>query len=559
MRAKQLQCVALLIVLLSGRAYSGILVQATRFFSEGGVSLQLDEDGEFALTGHTGTAGLETEGPPLNGAACFIARFSPSGENRYYRYIAGFLNCTKAAFRKSDGSIWLTASPSGPQDGQVTITADLAPDFDYRLISTRYLLRLDANDGSLISVTRFPSDWTGFSLMPQIAVDSAGTVWLGGYASGPFPDTPDAASPITYIPGFTTAGTLMRLSPEGDRILYATHAGGRAVAALAIDSADNIYVVGLSVQKLSNAGRLLWTKTLGMAGLTISVNSNSGVFVGGCTMFLEGFTTTENAFQSKTDDTTTRRERFPPYYPNRPCVDGFVARFSGDGDLIYATLIGGVGKDFVNFISADDEGRATVSGTIENRPKRLKDIYWVPGYSDREFIARLNPGGSEVDYFTNFLLGAYGSSPPIRMSDGSLVFVRTESKKGELANTYDSGLNLYTVRSAPSELPRIDQVEPNVDVAIVGFGKFSYSYALEIRGEGFGDNAEVWLDDTKLPLASSAPGTPLKALRFTAPQPLDTAYFFQELGTASYNLTVRVSDGSVSRPVLITLRYTLMK
>ena len=552
MRANQLQSFALLIVSISGCAYSGIQVQTTRFFSESGVSLQLEEDGEFALTGHTGTAGLETAGPPLNGAACFIARFSAGGERRCYRYIAGVINCTKAAFRKSDGSIWLTASPSGPQDGQVTITADLAPDFEYRFNSTRYLLRLDVNDGSLLSVTRFPSDWMG-SLIPQIGVDSAGAIWLGGYASGPFPDTPDAAFPLTYIPGFTTAGTLMRLSPEGDRILYATHTGGRAVAALAIDSDDNIYVVGLSIQKLSNAGRPIWTKVLGAtAGLTISVNPNNGVFVGGCTTFLEGFPATENAFQSKTDDTSIRTERFTPYYPNRPCVDGFVARFSGDGDLIYATLIGGVGRDAVNIITVDNEGWATLSGFIESRPTRLKDLYWVSEVTNQEFIARLSPDGAEVEYFTNFLLGASGSpGAPFVLSDGHLVFVRLESKGGETAGSFEQGLNLYTVRSVPSTCPRVDFVEPNVEVTVPGLRR---SYAFEIRGEGFGDNPEVWLDAMKLELVASAPGRPLQTVRFSAPLPLDTAYFHQ-LGVATYNLTVKSSDGSISRPVLVTLQY----
>ena len=534
-------------------AVAGIEVQATRLLTGRGFgvaqALRVGSNGEFVILGDTSEVGFETAGLPLDEAGCFIARFTSNLQLRYFRYINGASNCGNAVVQTEGLSIWLTATPYGPHYGRIEHTFDLAPEFSYRPITTQYLLRLAIEDGRLISTTRFPTEWYGVianTVSSRMVVDSKGGLWIGGYAAGPFPDTPDAAFPVTFVPGFTTVGTLMRLSPEGDRIIYATHVGGRAVAALAIDADDNVYTAGLSIHKLSPTGQILWTATLpATAGLTMTVNAESGVFIGGCTIFLTGFPATPNAFQSQTDDVTIRTERFPPYYPNRPCVDGFVARFRFNGELVYSTLIGGLGKDFVNTIVADDEGTATVSGTVEGQPNRFKDLYWVPRTFNRDFIARIGPDGTSASFFTNFPMNGFGwPTVPISMPNGELGFVRIESKSDSVGNI-DIGPSLYVVREVPSVSPRIDGVTVR--------GNLVDGYWFEIKGDGFGEHPEVVLDGRVLAVVPPvSAGGAIVTLVFAMSPPRDEA--LQEQTIATYRLSIRTACAE-SRPVLVTLVY----
>jgi hypothetical protein len=502
---------------------------------------------DYLLFGFANAPGLSAVDQPAPRGGIFATRVDSSGQIVYFRYLPGMVDCWGVALGRGD-DIWvlLVPDPQNPLLDSIAVTNDLDPTFEYTSFSTLYLARLAGIDGSIQSITRMPSTWIGKpaeTLSPRMLIDSNGRIWIGGYGSGgKLPVTADAADNIPYIPGRVGPGTLLRLSPDAGRIEYATYLQGDAVAALAHDRETGaIYAAGDRVWKISADGQMLWSTWLPPgAALAATYNLASGLFIAGCTTSLQPFPTTEGAFQRETAEQNPR-ERFPPYYP-KLCVDGFVARFSSEGDLIYSTLIGGPGKDVVNFVSADDGGNATVSGNMLISPGTTKSLFWAP-LGASEFVARLNPQGSEVDFFTSILFGTGAGTlaSPSSSVEGTLTFARIQYSEQHRS------ISLYQVsQSAPAILPRIDYlVRSNGESS-------TNAYRLDLRGEGFGEQPEVLLDGMPL-VAIPDPSTGLlKVALFVPPPPQPDAFRIAE-GTATYKLTVRNSDGQESSPVLLVL------
>jgi hypothetical protein len=90
-------------------------------------------------------------------------------------------------------------------------------------------------------------------------------------------------------------------------------------------------------------------------------------------------------------------------------TDGFVAKFSPDGKLLFSTYFGGSGPDFVNALALDREGNLIVAGETHSVDLPTTDDAFQPeyaggsafGYGDG-FIARLTPDGSKLLYCSYF-------------------------------------------------------------------------------------------------------------------------------------------------------------
>src|SRR5580700_3395375 len=85
---------------------------------------------------------------------------------------------------------------------------------------------------------------SGNDTVRAVATDAAGDVYVAGYAySADFPGTPPN-NLLAFPRGF-----VLRLNPEGTRLIYSTVFGGNlgsgtSALALAVDSAGNAYVAG---------------------------------------------------------------------------------------------------------------------------------------------------------------------------------------------------------------------------------------------------------------------------------------------------------------------------
>ncbi len=111
---------------------------------------------------------------------------------------------------------------------------------------TSALVKMSADGSDLEYATFFP-----YGGGMGIVVDAAGNAYMAGITcSSEFPVTQDADS--TILNGYMDA-VVMKVSPDGDEILYATYLGGNESMDsieggldIAVDAAGNMYVVGIT-------------------------------------------------------------------------------------------------------------------------------------------------------------------------------------------------------------------------------------------------------------------------------------------------------------------------
>jgi len=191
-----------------------------------------------------------------------------------------------------------------------------------------------------------------------IVLDEEGNAYAVGYTSSPdFPTTPGVVDP-NYGGGYDDVFVL-RLSPSGNRIDYATFLGGSADdwgMDLAVDTAGHAYVTG-------------WTGSA-------------------------DFPTTPDGFDPDNDGSSG--------------TDSFLVKLNPTGtSLIYSTFLGGRDEDYARDIAIDVTGSAyvtgrTYSGDFPVTPDALDTSFsggaWPNAYD--AFVAKVNPGGNALAYAT---------------------------------------------------------------------------------------------------------------------------------------------------------------
>ena len=185
-----------------------------------------------------------------------------------------------------------------------------------------------------------------------VRADAQGNVyWTGHTQSADFPVTPGAAQPKL---GGQSDAFFAKMSPAGDRLLYATYLGG-------------------SGQEF--AEHQLWLDPDGSVLLTGSAGSPD-------------FPTTENAVQRVLKGKS----------------DGFLTHLSADGKrFVFSTLLGGSANDFFLMPKRDAAGNIFVVGETGSR-----DFPVTPNALQRTFgggqgdgaLAVLSPDGSKILYAT---------------------------------------------------------------------------------------------------------------------------------------------------------------
>ena len=240
------------------------------------------------------------------------------------------------------------------------------------------------------------ADWNG-----RLAIDSAANLYVVG-RSGSSWQTPVRA----YSGGYDAMA--VKLSTSGI-LLWNSYMGGGAndfTNGIAIDSANNVYVVGYSnmtwgtpvreyygrndafVAKLDAAGVLVWNTFLGGTGdeygNAITVDRGTGhVFVAG----------------SSTAGWVTA-----PVQAYHAGSDGFAAELDGTGALLWNTFIGGSGNEYAYGIARDGAGMLYVIGT--GTASWGANIVRIYTDANDAWAAKLNSGGV---YMWNTFLGGSGS------------------------------------------------------------------------------------------------------------------------------------------------------
>jgi len=281
-----------------------------------------------------------------------------------------------------------------------------------------------------------------------IEVDSSGNIYLtGGYTSSiDFPTTIGTYN--TTSNGYYDI-YVVKLNSNGKTLSYATFFGGTNLDEgydIAIDSSNNAYLTGYTesnnfpttvgaydttfnggyfdvfVVKLNSSGTTLnYSTFLGGSdddyGNAIEVDNSGNAYLTGYT-YSTNFPTTSGAY----DNT------------NNGFRDAYVVKLNGNGTAInYATFLGGNRADSAYAIALDNENvYVTGTSSSSNFPTTVGayDIT-LDGYQDA-FVAKLNSGGTDVDYAT---------------------FLGSSNNTSSAAIAVDSNGNTYITGSASSNFP----------------------------------------------------------------------------------------------------------
>jgi uncharacterized protein (TIGR03437 family) len=321
-----------------------------------------------------------------------------------------------------------------------------------------------SSTGALIFLTYLGGSKDDIAI--AVAADSVGSAYVTGYTnSADFPVTSNGLQKT--FGGYVGSGFALRLgdafvtklSPDGKSLVYSTYLGGSSDDggfAIALDGSNNAYVTGTTlsrnfpttsgayqttyqgsagqenfplfgsglsaivggdvfIAKINPTGSALIYSTLlgGNAddiAATIAVDGSGNAYVGGYTLS-RNFPTTSGAFQTAYGGTEQQNFFFN-------FGDGFISKINSSGTaLVYSTLIGGRGDDWVSSLLVDPTGSvyATGSTTSDNFPTKapMQTSFYGPTTLPQDvdmffgdaFVLKLNAAGTGL-VFSTFLGGS---------------------------------------------------------------------------------------------------------------------------------------------------------
>ena len=207
----------------------------------------------------------------------------------------------------------------------------------------------------------------------------------------------------------------LRIDPV---LAYSTYVGGAgydAGYAITTDGSGGVYMTGTTasigfpaqgsgvnsnndafVMKFNESGDLIYTTVLASdgnsSGQAIAADSSGNVYIAGTTE-ADNFPVTTGAWQTVFGG----------------IADAFAAKLNPAGDLIYASYIGGPGREAGTGIAIDSSGNAYVSGSTSGSfptTTGAAQTLYGGGFADA-FVVKLNSQGSAAVYST--LLGGTGN------------------------------------------------------------------------------------------------------------------------------------------------------
>jgi len=287
---------------------------------------------------------------------------------------------------------------------------------------------------ALASVTKLNASGTaalyttnlgGINTPIAIVVDSHGSAYVGGVATGSYPTTPGAYKTQTNSVDFVVT----KLSPDGSTLAYSTFIGatdGINGVGLAVDSSGSAYITGAShsgfpttpgaFQPANNTtGNQVVVSKLNPTGSALVYST----YIGGSTSFVSGHAVADygasiavdaggNAYVTgltSSSDFPTTPGAFMPVCPSNPRWTAFVTKLNATGTaLVYSTYVGG-SRQQGQSIAVDSSGSAYITGStsggLPTTPGVLGPVFKAtipdPGTA---FVTKFNPSGSALVYST---------------------------------------------------------------------------------------------------------------------------------------------------------------
>lgn len=347
-----------------------------------------------------------------------VAKLDPQGNEiwTYYYAHSGHSYATGIAV-DSTGHPWVTGWTDDPSFPLVDPIDSL---FDAREI---FVMKFDPADGSILYSTFIGGDYTDTG--EAIVINDQDEIIIGGTSgSTDFPTTPDAWQPEPSFPlYFFQDGVIVKLSPSGDQILYATYFGGQEddwIDSIDLDGQGNIIVGGrtdaanfplvdaimaspddLFISKLSADGQsLLFSTYFGGSDIDrlsqITSDDAGNVWLAGITRSVD-LPTTPGSFSPDFVGEINGCE--VPFGADYNCEDFFAFRLSTSGEgIFWGTYLGGTTVDEARGIACDGLGNVFVTGYTTSDDFPLYDGSFGAAF----VVCELTGDGSSLAY-THFV------------------------------------------------------------------------------------------------------------------------------------------------------------
>ncbi len=263
-------------------------------------------------------------------------------------------------------------------------------------------------DPTLVWGTYFGADGTDECIGQGITTDAAGNVLITGVTTS----RSDIASPGAFQANYGGGGEdafITKFSSNGNR-LWSTYSGGDASdngTGIVTDISGNVYVTGYTystsgisssgafqrsldgtvdafLAKFTSSGIRIWSTYFGGSGYDegygIALDAKGNVYITGETGSNNGIAIS-GAYQTTYGGGT---------------FDAFLAKFSSNGRLSWATYYGGSGADIAHGVSTDDSGNAYIAGFTTSGNGIASSGAWLTKFSNNSsaFLAKFDSSGS---------------------------------------------------------------------------------------------------------------------------------------------------------------------
>lgn len=283
-----------------------------------------------------------------------------------------------------------------------------------------------------------------------VKVDSQGYICLTGpTTSQDFP----TVNPFQSALAGSSDAFVLKLTPEGDALVYSTYLGGTGGETgrdIAVDGSGRVLVAGTTSSgdfPVLNAHQSQFAGGQGDSFCTmLSSTGNSLVYstyLGGA-----GDEAGEGVFSDQDGNGyycgQTGSPGFPvqdPFqgvYGGGP-TDAFLARIAPSGQLTYCTFLGGSGTDLASNVFVDEAGSPYLTGETGSADFPLQNPFQqtIPGAS-AIFVTKLSPGGESLSYSTYIGGTGLDQGRDIAVSSSGSAFVTgyTTSTDFPVENAY---------------------------------------------------------------------------------------------------------------------------
>jgi uncharacterized protein (TIGR03437 family) len=215
-------------------------------------------DSTFPVTGPTFGAGTPSIAFSNSRGYTFIVELAADGSKLIYSRLLGGTepSCPNGGSSCFDGGAWATPSAVAVDQTGSVIVGGSTNESDFPVTVTPspgfggFLARIAPGGGQMEWSTEIAQ--SAFMTGPwiqSVLIDTSGNVYVGGIALGAIKGTPNSLQPTTATTQIPQTGFVMKFSPDGTQLLYATNLGGANgshLHGMTFDSSGNVWVTGFT-------------------------------------------------------------------------------------------------------------------------------------------------------------------------------------------------------------------------------------------------------------------------------------------------------------------------